>query len=45
MPDYIGNVPVPEIVPSGTFPLVPDYPYGVARAPGVVIHPFGSGNA
>ena len=45
MPDYIGNVPVPEIAPSGTFPLVPEYPYGVARAPEVVIHAFGSGNA
>jgi hypothetical protein len=45
MPDYIGNVPVPEIAPSGIFPLVPDYPYGIARAPEVVIHAFGSGNA
>jgi hypothetical protein len=45
MAEYIGNVPVPEIVPSGTFPLVPDYPYDSARAPEVVIHTFGSGNA
>ncbi|MCL4783443.1 MAG: hypothetical protein KJZ70_10450 [Bryobacterales bacterium] len=45
MADYIGNVLVPEIAPSGIFPLVPDYPYGIARAPEVVIHSFGSGNA
>jgi hypothetical protein len=45
MPDYIGNIVVPEIVPSGTFPLVPDYPHGRAQQPEVVIHQFGSGNA
>jgi len=45
MPDYIGNVPVPDIVPSGTFPLVPDYPLEVRRDFGVVVHQFGSGNA
>jgi hypothetical protein len=42
--DHIGNVVVPEIVPSGVFPLVPDYGYGLAIRPGVVIHQFGSGN-
>ena len=45
MPDSIGNILVPEIVPSGTFPIVPDYPYGCAHAPEVVVHQFGSGNA
>ncbi len=45
MPDHIGNVVVPEITPSGTFPIVPDYPYGRAQRPEVVIHQFGSGNA
>jgi len=45
MPDYIGNIAVPEITPSGTFPLVPDYPHGRALRPEVVIHQFGSGNA
>ena len=28
MPDQIGNITVPEIVASGTFPIVPEYPYG-----------------
>jgi hypothetical protein len=45
MPDYLGNIPVPEITPSGVFPIVPDYPHGRAQAPEVVIHQFGSGNA
>ncbi len=44
MSDYIGNIPVPEIAPSGVFPLVPDYPHGRAHQPEVVIHQFGSGN-
>jgi len=43
--DYIGNIAVPEITPSGTFPIVPDYGYGQALAPDVVVHQFGSGNA
>jgi hypothetical protein len=41
----IGNIQVLEITPSGVFPLVPDYPYGRAHAPQVVVHQFGSGNA
>jgi len=45
MPDYIGNIAVPEIVPSGVFPLVPDYPFEVRRDDEVVVHQFGSGNA
>jgi hypothetical protein len=45
MPDYIGNVEVPEIEPSGVFPLLPDYPHGRSHAPEVVVHQFGSGNA
>jgi hypothetical protein len=44
MPDQIGNIVVPEIVSSGTFPIVPDYPYGRANHPDVAIHQFGSGN-
>ena len=44
MPDAIGNIAVPEITPSGTFPIVPDYPHGRAQRPEVVIHQFGSGN-
>jgi hypothetical protein len=44
MPDYLGNIPVPEITPSGVFPIIPDYPHGRAQAPEVVIHQFGSGN-
>jgi hypothetical protein len=45
MPDYIGNVPVPEIAPSGVFPLTPDYPLEVRRDHEVAVHQFGSGNA
>jgi len=45
MPDYLGNILVPEIVPSGAFPLTPDYPLEVRRDHEVVVHQFGSGNA
>jgi hypothetical protein len=44
MPDTIGDITVPEVVPSGTFPIVSDYPYGRAQSPAVAIHQFGSGN-
>jgi hypothetical protein len=45
MTEYIGTIAIPEITPSGTFPCVPDYGYGYAQNPSVVIHQFGSGNA
>ncbi|MBI4460249.1 MAG: hypothetical protein HY648_09360, partial [Acidobacteria bacterium] len=45
MPDYLGNIEVPEIIPSGTFPIVPDFRYGRAHQPPVVVHQFGSANA
>jgi len=45
MPDYIGNIAVPEIATSGVFPLVPDYPTEVRHDHEVVVHQFGSGNA
>ncbi len=45
MPDFIGNIAVPEIAPSGVFPLMPDYPLEVRRDHRVVVHSFGSGNA
>lgn len=45
MPDYLGNIEVPEIMPSGVFPIVSDYPHGRAHKPDVVVHRFGSGNA
>jgi len=45
VPDTIGNITVPEIAVSGMFPIVPEYPYGRASHPDVVIHQFGSGNA
>lgn len=45
MPDSIGNIAVPEIVPSGVFPLAPDYPLEVRRDHEVAVHQFGSGNA
>jgi hypothetical protein len=43
MADKIGNIDVPEILASGTFPIVPEYPYGRANHPDVAIHQFGSG--
>jgi hypothetical protein len=45
MADSIGNINVPEIVASGTFPIIPEYPYGCASHPEVAIHQFGSGNS
>jgi len=45
MPDHIGNIAVPEIAPSGVFPLVPDFPLEVRRDHEVVVHQFGSGNS
>jgi hypothetical protein len=45
MTEYIGNVPIPVISPSGTFPIIPDYGYGMAEDPEVAIHQFGSANA
>ncbi len=45
MPDFIGNIAVPEIVASGVFPLVPDFPLDIRRDHEVVVHQFGSGNA
>ncbi len=43
--EFIGNIPVPEIIPVGTFPIVPDYPFGRAHDPQVIVHQFGSGDA
>jgi len=45
MADFIGNIAVPEVAPSGIFPIIPDYPYGLSYGPQVVEHQFGSGNA
>jgi hypothetical protein len=45
MPDYLGNIAVPDIAVSGTFPIVSDYPFGRSNHPDVTIHQFGSGNA
>lgn len=44
MPDSLGTITVPEITPSGTWPL--EVRYGAVRqlAPKVVIHTFGSAN-
>jgi hypothetical protein len=42
VPDTIGNIAVPEIAVSGTFPIIPEYPYGRANHPDVAIHQFGS---
>jgi hypothetical protein len=43
--DYISNIPVPEITPSGVFPIIPDYGWGMTLEPQVAIHRFGSANA
>jgi hypothetical protein len=45
MSDTIGRITVPEIAPSGTFPLVTKYPHGAAQEFTVVAHQFGSANA
>ena len=45
MPDQIGNITVPDIASSGTFPIVPDYQYGRSRKFDVAVHQFVSGNA
>ncbi|MBI3209607.1 MAG: hypothetical protein HYZ37_12005 [Candidatus Solibacter usitatus] len=45
MPDQIGNITIPDAVVAGTFPIVPDYPFGRSRHPEVAIHQFGSGNS
>ena len=45
MSDQIGNITVPEIAVSGTFPIVADYPFGRSSHSDVAIHQFGSGNA
>lgn len=44
-PEYIGNILAPAIAPSGTFPIVPDYGYGMEISPQVAVHRFGSANA
>ena len=45
MADYIGKIEIPIPSSSGlTFPLLPDYPFGMSRSSGVVEHRFG-GNA
>jgi hypothetical protein len=45
MLDSIGRITVPQIAPSGEFPLTPDYPLEVRCDHQVVVHQFGSGNA
>lgn len=44
MSDSLGNVIIPTIAPSGTFPIVSDYGYGYAVKPDVAVHQFGSAN-
>lgn len=43
MPDFIGDIEVPEASNVGTYPLLPDYGSGEAIAPEVRVHQFGSG--
>jgi hypothetical protein len=45
MSEYLGNIEIPEITPSGTFPITSDYGYGMSEDPQVAIHQFGSANA
>jgi hypothetical protein len=45
LPDYVGQIAVPEIAPSNVFPLVPDSPLEGRRDRDVVVHQFGSGNS
>ena len=46
MADTLGRITVPDLQDSGqVFPIVPDWGYGYAQAPHVVVHQFGSGNA
>ncbi|QOY88176.1 phage tail protein [Paludibaculum fermentans] len=45
MSDFIGSIAVPEIAPSGVFPIVSDLPHGRAQRRQVVVHQFGTGNA
>lgn len=42
MSDTLGNIPVPDLTISGTFPLTPAYPHGTALSPQVVVHRFGT---
>lgn len=44
MPDSIGNITVPAITPSGTFPITSEYPWGRALKPEVHVHRFGAAN-
>jgi hypothetical protein len=43
-PDFIGRINVPEIAPSGTFPLVTDYPNVLRIQQQVAVHRFISAN-
>src|SRR5512143_2662095 len=45
MTEYIGNIAIPEIAPSGVFPIVPDFPHGRSHRPEIAVHRSGSGNA
>ena len=42
MPDFIGNIPVPDIEPTGVFPLVSDYPVQVEEGQQIQVHRFGT---
>jgi len=43
--EYIGNIAIPRIPFVGLFPITPDYGYGFAQDPHVIVHQFASGNA
>ena len=40
MPEQIGNINIPDLTPSGVFPLVSDYGLSVTRNPVIVQHLF-----
>lgn len=44
MPDTLGSISIPAISPSGTFPIVSDFPHRMERDYVVARHVFGAGN-
>lgn len=45
MPDQIGRIVIPTVLPSGTFPLRTNFNHGRARKRSVITHTFGASDA
>jgi hypothetical protein len=45
MPRYLGSVLIPEYDPSGTFPLISDFPHGQILQPEIAVHRMGAESA